>query len=159
MVDGRKAASADEVVLNEALRVTHRPRGRRRAVVTFATLPEFDQTGPGIHLSGPSVGVTVVGVGRTLTDLAATQSGVSPTDRSILLGGPGLAARSSDAFGFAGLLVEAVGDDADAARAAIQTALGDERAFNIEAALGDDEHEPTREAIRYEAQAVTALVS
>ena len=157
VVDGRKARSADEVVLNEALASVSGLGIGDDAVVTFATLPEIEQTGRGMQLSGPAVEVTVVGVGRALTDLAATQSGLGPTDDSVLLGGPGLAAATPEAFGFTGLLVDAAEDDAAAARAAIQNAFGDERMFNIASALGDDEIEPTREAIRYEAQAVTAL--
>ena len=158
-MDGRKARSADEVVLNEALASVSGLGIGDDAVVTFATLPEIEQTGRGMQLSGPAVEVTVVGVGRALTDLAATQSGLGPTDDSVLLGGPGLAAATPEAFGFTGLLVDAAEDDAAAAERRSRTRSATSGCSTSRAALGDDEIEPTREAIRYEAQAVTALAS
>ena len=159
VVDGRAAEAADEVLLNETLAERSGLGVGDRAVLTFWSPDElgtFDDEEPP-ELQRPAIEVEVVGIGRGLTDLAAAADRLR--DRRggrCLYSGPGLAAATADAGEFGGVLVQATDGDADAATAAIERAVAPQL-FNVAAALGNDEIEPTRDAIRYEAQATTLL--
>jgi hypothetical protein len=159
VVDGRDAEDVDEVVLNEVLARRSNLKVGDRAVITFWDQDELGVFGAdGAAFGGPARDVEIVGIGRALTDLASAQVGFGADEAAIMFGARGLAASTDDAGGFTGVLVDAAGDDADAARSAIQDALAD-RSFNVAPALGDDEIEPTRDAIRYEAHATTVVGS
>ena len=145
------------MVANEVLLERTGLRVGDRVVVTFWGEDELGLFGPdGTVLHGPQVEVEIVGVGRGLTDLTAVEEDFAKAEASGLHFSEALAARTDDAAGFSGVLVEAVDDDAAAATAAIEEAFGD-RPMNSAPALGADETDPIREAIRYEAQAVIAL--
>jgi len=158
VVEGRAAEGPDEVLLNEELAERSGLAVGDRAVVTFwgpDELGVFDDKHPP-ELRGPKIEVEVVGVGRGLTDLAAAQTGFGSGEGALLYPGPGLGAATSEVGEFGGVLVQATGDDAAAATAAIERAVSPQL-FNVAPALAIDEIEPTRDAIRYEAQATTAL--
>ena len=158
VVEGRRARGPHEVLLNEELAKRSGIAVGDRAVLTFWAPDELgtfvDEDPPPLH--GPSVEVAVVGVGRGLTDLAAAQAGFGSGDAAVLFSGPGLGAATAGAGGFTGVLVDATDDDGAAARAAIEEAFPTQT-FNVGPALAIDEIEPTRDAIRYEAQATTTL--
>jgi hypothetical protein len=158
VVEGRSATRADEVVLNEALAERSGLGVGDRAVLVFWGQDEigtFNDDDPP-ELTGPTVEVEVVGLGRGLMDLAATQAGFSQSESGMLFPGPGLAAATASAEEFGGVLVQATDDDAAAAAAAIERAISPQ-IFNAAPALAIDEIEPTRDAIRYEAQATMVL--
>ena len=157
VIEGRAAEGADEVLLNEHLADRSGLTVGDRVVLTFWAADEvglFDDDAPDLH--GPLVEVEVVGLGRSLMDLAAAQGGFGSGEADVVYGGPGLAATTADAGEFTGVLVEATGDDRAAATTAIEAAIAPQ-IFNSAPAIGVDEIEPTRDAIRYEAQATTIV--
>lgn len=156
VVNGRDATAADEVLLNEALAERSGIGVGDRVVLSFWSPEELGSLGTdSTTFTGPSVDAEVVGIARALTDLAAATEAVSGGNAFAVLG-PGMAEATADAAGFTGVLVEATGDDAGAARAAIERGL-ENQLFQAVPALGIDEIAPTRDAIRYEAQATLVL--
>lgn len=159
VVEGRRARGPDEVLLNEALADTTGLTVGDRVVLTFWGADELgvvEEIDPELH--GPTIEAEVVGLGRALTDLAADEAGfgTGSGDAAVVYAGPGLAAATRGPPEFTGVLVQARGGDAQAAAAAVEEAFA-LQIVNTQPALGVDETEPTRDAIRYEAQATTVL--
>lgn len=159
LVEGREAKGPDEVLLNEFL-AEHSGLGvGDDAVLTFWSKEEigdFVEEDPP-PFEGPSIEVEVVGIGRGLTDLAQAQVGFGlGGEAAVLYAGPGLGAATADAGAFRGMLVDATADDREAATAAIEAAFPGQP-FQVADALGIEEIAPTRDAIGYEAQAMTTL--
>lgn len=159
VVDGRQATDSGEVLLNEVLAERSGIGVGDRAVLTFwgpEDIGNFVEEDPP-PFSGPQVEVEVVGLGRALTDLAAAQVGLGAGgDAAVLYAGPGLGDATADAGAFTGVLVDTVAGSRDAATSAIEAAFPNQP-FNIADAVAINEIEPTRDAIRYEGQAATAL--
>jgi putative ABC transport system permease protein len=157
IVTGRAASAADEVVLNEVMADRSGLEVGDEVVVTFWAPEETGSLeGDASTFHGPTVEAEVVGITRSLTDLAASHVGSGANDASAVGIPLEMARATTEAGGLTGVLVEATDDDAEAARVAIEAALPG-RLINIGPALGADEVEPTRDAIRYEAHATTIL--
>ena len=158
VLEGRTPKGSSEIVVNEHLAEAGGFEVGDELGLTFWAEDELGNFEEGATFHGPTVDVRVSGVARAVTDLAAAQAATGSADEaSVVYGGPGLAEATSAAGGFGGVLIEAVDDDEVPATAdAVQEAFGD-RPLNLVPALGDDEIRPTRDAIAYEAQAVTTL--
>ncbi len=156
MVAGSDATDASEIVVNEHLARTADLSPGDQVVVTFWREDELGTFVPGATFHGPTATVSIAGISRALTDLTVSQVGFGADEAALAYMGPGLAEETSTAAGFTGVMVEATDDDAQAATAAIEDAFPNQ-GFNLVPALGEDETDPTRDAISYEAQATTSL--
>lgn len=165
-VDGRQIIvegrwydpESDEVVVNEHLRDLTGLELGDEVTLTFWAPDELGAPArEGTTFHGPSVTVLVVGVSRGMLDLAASAAGTPSlgVDAGVL-GGPGLAEATPSAAGFEGMFVRGHTDDEDGLLDALEGAFPG-RPFNASPSVGEDEREPIREAIRYEAQGVLAL--
>ena len=162
LVDGRWFApdSTGEVVVNERFIEQSGVAVGEELILTFWA-PDESATVPdeGERLHGPTARVLVVGVVRGLLDLAASTDSVSSViDESKIVGGPALAAATSGAGGFGGVLVRARDGDNGAAAAAIEQAF-EGRPVNMAPSAGAAIAEigPVRDAITYEARAAVAF--
>jgi hypothetical protein len=156
IIEGADATGAHEIVVNRHLAEEGIGIGDE-VELTFWAEEDFGNFDDDAVFHGPTLDVRVSGIAVSLTDLAAAQDAPGLADEaSVIYGGPGLDEATPTAAGFGGLMVEAVDDDREAAEAAIQDAFPD-RPFNLVPAVGNDEIQPTRDAIRYEAQATFAL--
>lgn len=148
-----------EVVVNEHMRDLLGIGVGDEVTLTFWADDELGDPGRvGATFHGPRVTVPVVGISRGILDLsaeAASAPGLQGDDAK-LVGGPGLAQATPDAAGFGGVFVRGRhGTEANLSEA-LRAAFPD-RPFNAIPTIGDDEQEPIREAIRYEAQGALAL--
>ncbi len=153
------ADAADEVMINEFLAKRAGVSVDDELVLRFWSWDELGETGlvdrPQFH--GPTATVRVVGIVRGVRDIAARESSSSAlTDDSLLLAGPALWEKTSDAGEFRSVLVEARDGDVAGATAAVERAFG-ERPFNVAPTYGPDDLEPVEEAIGYEAGAAVAF--
>jgi hypothetical protein len=155
VLEGSDAEAADEIVISEHLADQGFAVGDE-VVLTFWGPDQLGTFFEGATFDGPEAKVRVTGIARALIDVTASDEGFGANDESLIYTGPGLAEATSDAGGFAGVLVDATDDDGPAATAAIQDAFGD-RPLNITPALGEDETSPSRDAIHYGGQAVSTL--
>ncbi|MFL6206535.1 MAG: FtsX-like permease family protein, partial [Acidimicrobiales bacterium] len=157
VVEGADASGASEVVVNEHLADAAGIEVGDRIELTFWAPDELGSFADDATFHGPSVEVRVAGIGRAISDLAATSAATGSADeQGVLYGGPALAAATETAAGYGGVLIDVAGDDLPTSADAVQEAFPG-RDFNLLPSLGDDEVEPTRDAIRYEAQALTTL--
>jgi hypothetical protein len=155
VLHGSDAATADEIVISEQLAEQGFAVGDD-VVLTFWGTDELGTFVEDAVFHGPTAQVRIAGIVRALTDVTASEVGFGANDDFLVYTGPGLAEATDEAEGFFGVLVEATDDDAEAATAAIHAAFPG-RPFNLVPALGDDEIAPSRDSIRYEAQALSAL--
>lgn len=157
VVDGTDASGPSEVVVNEHLAETAGLEVGDRVDLTFWAEDELGSFADDATFHGPRVEARVAGIARGISDLAASSGATGSADeQGVLYGGPELTAATSTAAGYGGLLIDVVGDHLATSADAIQEAFPG-RDFNLLPSLGDDEVEPTRDSIRYEAQAVTTL--
>jgi ABC-type lipoprotein release transport system permease subunit len=149
--------AADEVVVNEKFQERSGITIGEEIILTFWGADEIGRVpAAGEKLNGPSALVRVVGVARGLLDLSASTGDIREIDEAEVMGGSALAIAATDAGGYGGVVIRARGD-ADVA-AAIERAFPN-RQFNIASVIGDDEIEPIREAIDYEARAALAFAA
>ena len=160
VVDGRwyRDDADDEVVVTQRVRdITGLDIGDE-LTFTFWSAEELGAPiEPGGTFDGPQHRARIVGVASGILDMAATRSAIGEGEDIRIHAGPAFAEATPDAAGFAGLFVDT---DDDTSEAAARARLDEEfegRLFQTGDALGADETEPTREAIRYEAQAALAL--
>jgi len=160
VVDGRwlSPQAVDEVVVNERFIEQSAVSIGEELELTFWSPDEMDTLPqPGDRLHGSTARVRVVGVVRGVLDIAV--SGQFLTQRvggAEVIGGPALAAIIPSVGGYGGVAIQARHGDGEAAAAAVERAFPGRR-FNIATPLGDDDIEPIREAIRYEARGATAF--
>lgn len=159
IVEGRwYDPSSDEVVVNEKFHELTGIGVGEEVTLTFWAPDELGLPGSeGTSFHGPSVTVAVVGISRGILDLAAAAGTPSLQGDDVrVLAGPGFAKATADAAGFGGLFVRGTTRDEGPLLDALNRAFPG-RLFNATPAVGDDQQEPIREAIRYEAQGVLAL--
>jgi hypothetical protein len=145
----------DEVVVNERVFAELGLALGDEIELTFWGEDELGQLSPDGAFHGERVRAAVVGVVRGIIELGDNQTESSYTELSVLAG-PGVARATPDTLGYTGILVRAAGGDSVAAEAAISAALPDMLA-NVAAAVEEDEIDPIRDAIRYEAYGVTVF--
>lgn len=159
IVEGRwYDPNSDEVVVNEKFHELTGIELGEEVTLTFWAPDELGLPGvEGTTFHGPSVTVAVVGISRGILDLAAAAGTAGlQGDEVRVLAGPGFAKATADAAGFGGLFVRGTTPEEGPLLDALNRAFPG-RLFNATPAIGDDEKEPIREAIRYEAQGVFAL--
>ncbi|MGQ0432544.1 MAG: FtsX-like permease family protein [Microthrixaceae bacterium] len=160
IVSGRWARpDRAEVVVNERMRdLLHLAVGDEIDLSFWADDELGDPGRIGSAFHGPRVTVPVVGITRGILDLsavAASAPGLQGDDAK-LVAGPGLARATPDAAGFSGVFVRGRPGSEASLHDAVQEAFPG-RPFNATPTIGDDEQEPIREAIRYEADGTLAL--
>ena len=160
VVDGRwyRADAPDEVVVTERFRDTTGLGIGDELALTFWSPEELGAPAePGETFSGPRHRARIVGVASGILDMAATRSSLYESEDIRIHAGPAFAAATPGAAGFAGLMVDTQDATSEATiRARLEEVFAG-RLFQTGDALGADETEPTREAIRYEAQAALVL--